>query len=96
MMGDWSNSDLDTDKEISRQTGIYGFHHGAMSYAFKEDGTAFIGKSSMARINFDGSNATIYSSGYEQNGSAGMMIDLYGNNRKPAIYLKSMDGNSTM
>lgn len=94
MMGDWGAQDV--AGEIASQTGLYGFHHGAMSYAFKEDGTAFIGKSSMARINFDGSNATIYSSGYNQLGSAGMMIDLYGNNRKPAIYLKSANGNSTM
>lgn len=94
MLGDWS--DQDVEGSISKQTGVYGFHHGAMSYAFKEDGTAFIGKSSMARINFDGSNATIYSSGYNQENSAGMMIDLYGNNRKPAIYLQSANGNSIM
>ena len=96
MMGDWSSEGVDTDGSISGQTGLYGFHHGDMSYAFKEDGTGFIGKSSMARINFDGSNATIYSAGYNQTNSAGMMIDLYGNNRKPAIYLKSANGNSTM
>ena len=94
MLGDWS--DQDVEGSISKQTGVYGFHHGAMSYAFKEDGTAFIGKSSMARINFDGNNATIYSSGYNQENSAGMMIDLYGNNRKPAIYLQSANGNSIM
>ena len=94
MIGDWKGKDA--EDSITEQTGIYGFHHGAMSYAFKEDGTAFIGKSSMARINFDGNNATIYSSGYNQENSAGMMIDLYGKNRKPAIYLQSANGNSTM
>lgn len=89
MLGDWG--DKDVEGSISKQTGVYGFHHGAMSYAFKEDGTAFIGKSSMARINFDGSNATIYSSGYNTT-SGGMMINLY-NNGEPYISLKSR-GNS--
>ena len=90
MMGDWSDSDLDTDEEISRQTGLYGFHHGAMSYAFKEDGTAFIGKSSMARINFDGNESTIYSAGYKDTvtNPGGMMINLF-NNGNPYISLKS-------
>ena len=99
MMGDWSDSDLDTDEPISRQTGLYGFHHGDMSYAFKEDGTGFIGKSSMARINFDGSDATIYSAGYKDtvNNPGGMMINLY-NNGEPFIELKSKieDGKSSI
>ena len=85
MIGDWKGKDA--EDSITEQTGIYGFYHGAMSYAFKEDGTAFIGKSSMARINFDGSNATIYSSGYNTT-SGGMMINLY-NNGEPYISLKS-------
>ena len=62
-----------------------------MSYAFKEDGTAFIGKSSMARINFNGSNATIYSSGHGTS-AGGMMINLY-NNGEPYIELESKEIN---
>lgn len=73
MMGDWSDSDLDTDPSISKQTGLYGFHHGAMSYAFKEDGTAFLGKDGKGRINIDGNDATIYSTNWK---TQGMMIDL--------------------
>jgi hypothetical protein len=61
MIGDWSNQELDTEASISRQTGVYGFHHGEMSYAFKEDGTAFLGKDGKGRINFNGNDATIYS-----------------------------------
>lgn len=91
MMGDWSSEGVDTDGSISGQTGLYGFHHGAMSYAFKEDGTAFIGKSSMARINFDGSNATIYSSGHGTS-AGGMMINLY-NSGEPYIELESKEIN---
>ena len=88
MLGDWG--DKDVEGSISKQTGVYGFHHGAMSYAFKEDGTAFIGKSSMARINFDGNESTIYSAGYKDTvtNPGGMMIDLY-NDGKPFIELKS-------
>jgi hypothetical protein len=61
MIGDWSEKDLDTGKEIANQTGVYGFHHGAMSYAFKEDGTAFLGKDGKGRIYINGNDATIYS-----------------------------------
>lgn len=88
MLGDWS--DQDVEGSISKQTGVYGFHHGAMSYAFKEDGTAFIGKSSMARINFDGNESTIYSAGYKDTvtNPGGMMINLF-NNGNPYISLKS-------
>lgn len=67
MLGDWS--DTDTGSEIAKQTGVYGFHHGAMSYAFKEDGTAFLGKDGAGRINFDGNEAVIKSATYELNGN---------------------------
>jgi hypothetical protein len=46
-----------------------------MSYAFKEDGTAFIGKSGLARIKFDGNESTIASESYTLN-NYGMLIDL--------------------
>ena len=72
MLGDWSVDDVETD--IAQQTGIYGFDHGAMSYAFKEDGTAFIGKSGFARLKFDGNESTIASESYTA-GNYGMMID---------------------
>lgn len=73
MLGDWSANDV--EGELKQQTGIYGFEHGAMSYAFKEDGSAFIGKSGFARIKFDGNESTIASESYTS-GSYGMMIDL--------------------
>lgn len=73
MLGDWSVDDVEAD--IAQQTGIYGFEHGAMSYAFKEDGTAFIGKSGLARIKFDGNESTIASESYTLN-NYGMLIDL--------------------
>lgn len=75
MIGDWSNSKLDTNSSIAKQTGVYGFHHGAMSYAFKEDGTAFLGKDGRGRICFDGNDATIYSADYSTN-NIGIKIDL--------------------
>lgn len=73
MLGDWSANDV--EGELKQQTGIYGFEHGAMSYAFKEDGSAFIGKSGFARIKFDGNESTIASESYTKN-SYGMMINL--------------------
>ena len=57
MLGDWQQTD--TADDITQQIGVYGFHHGAMSYAFKEDGTGFIGKSGKGRINFNGDTGSI-------------------------------------
>lgn len=85
MLGDWSKTNNEAD-EIAKQTGIYGFHEGAMSYAFKEDGTAFIGKEGRGRIYFDGDNSTIYSKNYINN--YGMKIDLGGDNT-PYIDMKN-------
>lgn len=75
IMGDWSGDALDTDSAVAGQTGIYGFNHGAMSYAFTEDGTGFIGKDGMGRILFDGNKSTIKSGAYQQD-RGGMKIDL--------------------
>jgi hypothetical protein len=44
--------------------GLYGFSDGAQAFGFKEDGTAFIGKSNAGRILFDGNNSTITSAQY--------------------------------
>lgn len=78
MLGDWSGDDI--EDAIGQQTGIYGFDHGYMSYAFKEDGTAFIGKSGGARILFDGNESTIQSESYRLGDGTstghGMLIDL--------------------
>ena len=62
MLGDWSGSggiNNASDKSLTDCTGIYGFNHGAMAYAFKDDGTAFIGKYGRGRIEFDGNSGTI-------------------------------------
>lgn len=44
--------------------GLYGFHHGAQSFGFNTNGTAFIGKSGGGRISFDGTHGFIYSSNW--------------------------------
>jgi hypothetical protein len=62
-----------------------------MSYAFKEDGTAFIGKDGRGRIMFDGNDATIYSATYDI--GEGMKIDLGGDNRSPFIDIKAPGSN---
>lgn len=77
MIGDWGARDLDTNEVISQNTGVYGFHHGRMSYAFKDDGTAFIGKSGVGRINFDGNKGIIESASYAaEDKKHGIQIDL--------------------
>lgn len=74
MIGDWNQVGA-TANDITKQTGIYGFHEGAMSYAFKEDGTAFIGKAGKGRLLFDGNESTIASENYKQK-KGGLLIDL--------------------
>lgn len=72
-LGDYGGKNTDPSMRLS---GIYGFNKGTQVYAFTEDGKAFIG-SNKGRINFDGTNATIKNSGYDdvENGS-GMLIDV--------------------
>lgn len=86
MLGDWSDSS--TDASLSKNTGIYGFHRGAMSYAFKDDGTGFIGKNAVGRIEFNGNEATITSSNYKEptstSNGAGMKIDFNGKSHQDA------------
>ena len=74
MIGDWSSTD--TAGDITQQTGVYGFHEGIMSYAFKDDGTAFIGKSGRGRIEFNGDEGTIKSMSWTRENPIGMNIDL--------------------
>ena len=64
ILGDWSKDTVDSF--IAEKTGIFGFNHGAMSYALKDDGTAFFGKDGSGRIYFDGNTAQIYSSRWIQ------------------------------
>ena len=63
LLGDCSNSE-DGSAKI---TGVYGFDHNEQSYALKEDGTAFFGKSGAGRINFNGNSGLIYSSNFDGN-----------------------------
>lgn len=88
MIGKWQHTDIESSL---KQTGIYGFHNGAMSYAFTEDGQAFLGKENRGRIYFNGDNATIYSKNYKTN-HQGMMIDLGGDNT-PYINMKYGSNN---
>lgn len=74
MLGDWSRTD--TDSFITKQTGLYGFNHGAMAYAFKDDGTGFIGRDGRGRIWFNGNDSTIYSSNWKGNEPLGMFLDI--------------------
>ena len=59
----------------SAKHGLYGYHKGALSFGFKEDGTAFIGKSGRGRIEFNGTSGTITSSNWTTN-NLGMHLNL--------------------
>lgn len=73
-LGDYCETNTDPSMRL---TGIYGFNKGTQVYAFTEDGKAFIG-SNKGRINFDGTNATLYNRGYYS--SRGMLINLNDSN----------------
>lgn len=86
IIGDWGKQDADAS--IIKNTGVYGFHEGGMCYAFKDNGEAFIGKSGLGRINFDGNKGYIASqewlntcdiNGDEDSDTTGMKIDLTNN-----------------
>jgi hypothetical protein len=76
MMGDWGNTD--TENNIIKNTGIYGFKDGGAVFGFKDDGTAFIGPSGGGRLEFNGEKAIIKSStmtGENSNTDTGMLMD---------------------
>lgn len=73
MIGDWAKS-ASVDESI-KKTGIYGFHNGAISFSFTEDGKAVIGKTGRGRIEFDGSKGEIKSSSWNTD-KIGMYLDL--------------------
>lgn len=58
----------------NKETGLFGYHMGSQVFAFKNDGTAFIGKEGSGRIEFDGTGGFIRSSNYSDTG--GMSINL--------------------
>jgi hypothetical protein len=61
LLGDYKEH---ADSSVAALTGIYGFDRGQQAYAFKEDGTAFIGKAGSGRIWFDGNKGVIASGGW--------------------------------
>ena len=76
MMGDLGVGNISDIDRMFKQTGLYGFHKNAVSFAFKQDGTAFIGKSGRGRIYFDGSSGIIKSSAWNESQQIGMFLDL--------------------
>lgn len=74
LMGDWGNNTNDS----YLQTGLFGFQNGVMTYAFKDDGTGFIGPGK-GRIEFDGTKGIIKSADYKIKDGvpiAGLYLDL--------------------
>ena len=74
--------------------GLYGFDHGAASYGFLQDGTAFIGKSGLGQIKFDGNESTIMSANYEVN-KKGMKLDLLNGTIDASGFNIDKDGNAS-
>lgn len=55
LMGDWQGKANVNDLTLTNYTGLFGFQNGVMTYAFKDDGTGFIG-SGTNRIDFNNSD----------------------------------------
>lgn len=66
ILGDWKNTE--TQEILTKNTGLYGFHDGIMSFYFKDDGTAAIGKKGIGQIQFNGNQGIIQSGIYELSG----------------------------
>lgn len=73
MMGDLSKSE--SENELSKRVGIFGFHEGSLSFGFEDNGTAFIGKSGKGQILLDGNDSVIQSSNWKTS-NLGMFMDL--------------------
>lgn len=85
LMGDVKQKAGFDDSLEQIQTGLYGFHEGAMSFGFNVDGTAFLGKTGKGRISFNGNYGSISSASWDGEistygvtklGTKGMLIDL--------------------
>lgn len=74
LLGDWSGTN--SQDTITKNTGLYGFHEGVMSFYFKDDGTAAIGKAGKGQLQFDGNSGTIQSGLYQQTKTNGAFIDM--------------------
>ncbi len=75
LMGEVAEKTLDS----ATDEGLFGFNHGEQSFAFKTDGTAFIGKAGRGRIEFNGNSGVIQSMSYGEKNAltpTGMQIDL--------------------
>ena len=104
VLGDWSRTD--TDKDLTKNTGVYGLYKGAVSYALMDDGTAFFGQDGKGRITLNGISGTITGPGLEvdfQHGTiSGQNFDLTGGSTlelhsdgDPA-YFRIKNGDSTL
>lgn len=82
LMGDWQGKVNANDPTLTNYTGLFGFQNGVMTYAFKDDGTGFIGPG-QGRIEFDGTKGVIKSANYDTENdvpSAGLYLDLQNGN----------------
>lgn len=75
ILGDWGSTSQ-IDGISGGMTGIYGFRKGAVTYAFNDDGTAFIGGNDSGRIYFNSAGTGTITSGNYLVNSAGMLINL--------------------
>lgn len=92
IIGDWESQE--NDGSISKNTGVYGFSGGQQSFAFKDDGTAFLGKSGRGRIHFDGDKAEIYSSSWDADGNLANQAGMYLNLDSGILCMNKLGGYS--
>jgi hypothetical protein len=76
IIGDIEPNGTKSSYSSAKMNGIYGYHAGVQSFGIKTDGTSFLGKEGMGRIEFDGNKGTIQSGGYSTDDKTGTKIDL--------------------
>ena len=72
MLGDWGTAESEAGLG---KTGLFGFNKGKQSFAFRDDGTAFIGFDRNGRIEFDGEQGIIQTSKFSQGSKYEGIVD---------------------
>ena len=76
------------ESALQANTGLYGYHQGAQAFAFKDDGTGFIGKEGVGRITFSGDVGQIKSGNYDST-NYGLLLDF----ANPQLLMRKEDSS---
>ena len=97
IMGEKATLDSESNNFEEYETGLFGFNHGAQSYGFNIDGTAFIGTTGSGQIKFDGNQGYIASPDVTIDGNGNIQMPLTGGSifdlRQGNLWLQQSDND---